>query len=96
MHLEYTPEDVRTLLQEHETLRYGSATDADVAEAADVLEGVEELVAKLDPAVRREELLLASLPAGDHFWIPVVRNCSRAAGVALSPDGSLSFMVTGH
>ena len=96
MRIEYTPEEVRTLLDEHETLEYASATDADVAAAADVLEGVEELVAKLDPAVRRDELVLSSFPAGEHFWIPVVRNCSRAAGVAVDPEGSLSFMVTGH
>ena len=96
MHLEYTPEEVRRLLAEHETLEYASATDADVAEAADVLEGIEELVAKLDPAVRRDELLVSSLPAGDHFWIPVARNGSRAAGVAIDPEGALSFMVMGH
>ena len=96
MHLEYTPEEVRRLLAEHETLEYASATDADVAEVADVLEGIEELVAKLDPAVRRDELLMSSLQVGDHFWIPVARNGSRAAGVAIDPEGALSFMVTGH
>ena len=96
MHAQYTPEEVRTLLDEHETLEYASATDDDVVDAADVLEGVEELVAKLDPAVRRDELLLSSLPAGEHFYVPVVRNCSRGAGVAIDPEGATSFMVTGH
>ena len=96
MQTEYTPEEIRTLLDEHETLEYASATDADVAGAADALEGVEELVAKLDPAVRRDELLLSSLPAGEHFYVPVVRNCSRGAGVAIDPEGATSFMVTGH
>ena len=96
MHAQYTPEEVRTLLDQHETLQYGSATDADVAGAADVLEGVEELVCKLDPEDRRDELLLSSLPAGEHFYVPVVRNCSRGAGVAIDPDGATSFMVTGH
>lgn len=96
MHLEYTPEEVRTLLTEHETLEYGAATDADVAEATDVLEGIEELVRKLEPSARREELLTASLPVADHFYVEVVRNCSRAAGVAIDPEGATSFMVTGQ
>ena len=96
MHAQYTPEEVRTLLEQHKTLEYESATDADVLDAADVLEGVEELVCKLDPAVRRDELLLSSLPAGEHFYVPVLRNCSRAAGVAIDPEGATSFMVTGH
>ncbi|QIN85343.1 hypothetical protein GBA63_21735 (plasmid) [Rubrobacter tropicus] len=95
MHAQYTPEEVRTLLDQHQTLEYGSATDADVLDAADVLEGVDELVCKLDPAVRRSELLLSSLPAGEHFYVPVVRNCSRGAGVAIDPEGTTSFMVTG-
>ena len=96
MHTEYTPEEVRTLLAEHETLEYGSATGTDIAEAADVLEGIEELVRKLDPAVRRDELLTASLPVADHLYVEVVRNCSRAAGVAIDREGATSFMVTGY
>jgi len=95
MHPEYTPEEVRTLLAEHETLEYASATDADVAEATDILEGVEELVCKLDPSVRRDELLTVSLRVADSFYVEVVRNCSRAAGVAIDPDGATSFVVTG-
>jgi hypothetical protein len=95
MHTEYTPEEVRTLLTEHETLEYGSATDADIAEAADVLEGIEELVCKLDPASRCDELLKASIPVADHLYVEVIRNCSRAAGVAIDPEGATSFMVTG-
>ena len=96
MHAEYTPEEVRTLLAEDLPLEYSSATDAAVLEASDVLEGVEELVCKLDPATRRNELLRSSLPVGEHLWIPVVRNCTRAAGVAIDPEGALSFVVTGH
>ncbi len=96
MHLEYTPEEVRTLLTEHETLEYGAATDADVAEATDVLEGIEELVRKLEPSVRREELLTVGLPVADHFYVEVVRNCRCAAGVAIDPEGATSFMVTGQ
>src|SRR5215207_8625749 len=94
MHLDYTPEEIRTLLAEHETLEYASATDADVAEAADVLEGVEQLVGKLEREVRRRELLAVSFPVGEYLWIPAAKNCSRTAGVAISPEGSLSFVVT--
>src|SRR5215207_1213904 len=96
MHTEYTPEEVRTLLAEDLPLEYAAATDAAVADAADVLEGIEELVCKLDPAVRRDELLISTRPVGQHFYIPVVNNCSRGAGVAIDPEGALSFMVTGH
>jgi hypothetical protein len=95
MHAEYTPEEVRTLLAEDLPLEYASATDADVLEASDVLEGVEELVRKLDPAIRRDELLRSSLPVGERFWIPVVSNCTRAVGVAIDPEGATSFVVTG-
>ena len=96
MHTEYTPEEVRTLLAEDLPLEYTSATDADVLAAADVLEGVEELVCKLDPAVRRDELLISSRPVAGHFYVPVIDNCSRGAGVAIDPEGATSFMVTGH
>jgi hypothetical protein len=96
MHTEYTPEEVRTLLAEDLPLQYGSATDADVLAAADVLEGVEELVCKLDPEVRRHELLISGRPVAGHFYVPVIDNCSRGAGVAIDPDGATSFMVTGH
>jgi hypothetical protein len=95
MHPEYTLEEVRSLLTEHEALDYRAATAADVAEATDVLEGVEELVAKLDPAVRRETLEGVSIPVGDALWIAVANNCHRSAGVAVSPEGSLSFAVRG-
>ena len=96
MHIEYTPEEVRRLLAEDLPLEYRSATDADIAAATDVLEGVEELVCKLDPSVRRDELLRSTRPVGEHFWIPVINNCSRAAGVAIDPEGATSFVVTGQ
>jgi len=60
------------------------------------LEGVAELVCKLDPAVRRDELLVSSRPVAGHFYVPVINNCSRGAGVAIDPEGATSFMVTGH
>ena len=96
MHAEYTPEEIRTLLDEHETLEYASATDDDVLDAADVLEGVEALVCKLGPEVRRDELLLSSLPAGEHFYVPVIRNCSRGAGVAIDPEVAVVTVKRGN
>jgi hypothetical protein len=95
MQLEYTPEEVRALMEEHEPLEHGSATAADAAEATDILEGVEELVARLGPAVRRATLEGVAVPVGDLVWIPVVNNCSRSAGVTIAPDGSLNFAVRG-
>jgi len=96
MQIEYTPEEVRALIEEHEALEYPAATAADVAEATDVLEGIEGLVARLDPAVRREALGRVSIPVADQLWIPVADNCSRSAGVAIASDGSLSFTVWGR
>lgn len=97
MHLEYTPEEVRALVAEHEPLNYRAATAADVAEATDVLEGVEELISKLDPAVRRETLtgLALELEETGELWVPVANNCSRSAGVCVSPEGFLGFAVKG-
>ena len=84
MQIEYTPEEVRTLIEEHEALEYPAATAADVAEATDVLEGIEELVARLDPAVRREALEsrepLGRRPALDprrRQLLPQRRRCHR-------------------
>ena len=96
MQIEYTPEEVRALIEEHEALEYPAATAADVADATDVLEGIEELVARLAPAVRREALESVSLSVEDQLWIPVADTCSRGAGVAIAPDGSLSFTVWGR
>ena len=86
MHLEYTPEEVRALLAEHEALEYASATDADIAEAADVLEGIEELVGKLDPAVRRQAAVVARLRGG---MPPVRREPGPLPGEARSRDRGL-------
>ncbi len=96
MQIEYTPEEVRALIEEHEALEYPAATAADVADATDVLEGIEELVARLDHDVRREALERVSLSVEDQLWIPVADNCSRSAGVAIASDGSLSFTVWGR
>ena len=96
MHLEYTPEEVRTLTEEHEALDFTTATADDLAEATDVLEGVEELISKLDPATRREAVEPVGVPVGDLVWIPVANNCTRSAGVAVSPGGILSFAVRGE
>ena len=96
MHIEYTPEEVRALIEEHEALDYRTATADDLAEATDVLEGVEELIAKLDPATRREAVEPIGVPVGDLVWIPVANNCTRSAGVAVSSDGALSFAVWGE
>ena len=99
MHIEYTPEEVRTLIEEHEALDFttpSGATADDLAEATDVLEGVEELIAKLDPAIRYETVNPYSIPVGaggDLAWIPVANNCTRSAGVAVATDGTLSFTV---
>ena len=95
MHAEYTPEEVRKLIEEHEPLEYGSDTAADLTEATDVLEGVEKLIAKLDPAIRRETVESLNIPVGDQAWIPVANNCRRSAGVAVAVDGTLSFIVRG-
>ena len=99
MHIEYAPEEVRTLIEEHEALDYTTATADDVAEATDVLEGVEELIAKLDPTARRQAVEGIGIfvgTEGDEVWIPVVNNCSRSAGVAVSTEGTLSFTVRGE
>ena len=96
MHIEYTPEEVRTLIEEHEALDFTTATTEDLAEATDVLEGVEELIAKLDPALRYETVDPCSIPVGaegGQAWIPVANNCTRSAGVAVTTDGTLSFTV---
>ena len=99
MHIEYTSEEVRTLIEEHEALDFttlGGATAGDLAEATDVLEGVEELIAKLDPTIRYETVNPYSISVGaegDLAWIPVANNCTRSAGVAVSTDGTLSFTV---
>lgn len=96
MQIEYTPEEVRTLIAEHEALDFTTATADDLAEATDVLEGVEELIAKLDPTVRYETVEEFGIPVGaggDQAWIPVANNCTRSAGVAVFPDGALSFIV---
>lgn len=99
MHIEYTPEEVRTLIAEHEALDFttlGGATADDLAEATDVLEGVEELIARLDPTIRYETVNPYSIPVGaegDLAWIPVANNCTRSAGVAVATDGTLSFTV---
>ena len=95
MHAEYTPEEVRKLIEEHEPLEYGSDTAADLTEATDVLEGVEKLIAKLDPAIRRETVESLNIPVGDQAWIPVANNCRRSASVAVAVDGTLSFIVRG-
>ena len=99
MHIEYTSEEVRTLIEEHEALDFttlGGATAGDLAEATDVLEGVEELIAKLDTAIRYETVNPYSIPVGAEgnlAWIPVANNCTRSAGVAVATDGTLSFTV---
>lgn len=95
MHLEYTPEEIRALVAEGGVLNYEAATAADAAEATDVLEGVEELIAKLEPAVRREALASVALETGDELWVPVAHNCRRSCGIAVSPEGFLSFAVKG-
>lgn len=96
MRIEYTPEEVRTLIEKHEALDYPAPTADDIAEATDVLEGVEELIARLDPAIRRETVDPYGIPVGaegGRAWIPVANNCSRSAGVTVSLDGTLSFAV---
>ena len=96
MHIEYTPEEVRALIEEYEVLDFTTATADDLAEATDVLEGVEELISKLDPATRREAIEPVGVPVADLVWIPVANNCTRSAGVAVSPEGILSFAVRGE
>lgn len=96
MHIEYTPEEVRTLIEEHEALDYLAATTDDVAVATDVLEGVEELIAKLDPDVRYQTVKPYSTIVEDQVWIPVANNCTRSAGIAVDLVGTLSFTVRGE
>ena len=99
MHIEYTPEEVRTLIAEHEALDFttpGGATADDLAEATDVLEGFEELIGKLDPTIRYETVNPYSIPVGaegDLAWIPVANNCTRSAGLTVATDGALDFAV---
>lgn len=96
MRIEYTPEEVRTLIEEHEALDYTAAIADDLAEATDVLEGVEELIAKLDPAIRHQTVGPYSIIVRDQAWVPVANNCTRSAGVAVAPDGTLNFTVRGE
>ena len=99
MHIEYTSEEVRTLIAEHEALDFttlGGATADDLAEATDVLEGVEELIAKLDPELRYGTVNPYSIPVGAEgnlAWIPVANNCTRSAGLTVATDGALDFAV---
>lgn len=93
MHPEYTPEEVAKLLAEHEPLEYGPATAAELAEATDVLEGVEELIAGLATEDRYGTVEPVCTPIADLAWVPVANNCSRSAGVTVSPEGAVSFAV---
>ena len=101
MLIKYTPEEVRTLIEEHEALDYPVPTADDLAVATDVLEGVEELIGKLGrelryPTVKPLSIIVSDpkdSPATELAWIPVANNCTHAAGVAVFPDGTLTFAV---
>lgn len=96
MELRYTTEEVRDLVAEGACLNYPAPTARDVDEATDVLEGVEELVAKLPAEERFATLSEVALRAGDTLWIPVAHNCRLSAGVGVEEDGVLSFAVRGE
>lgn len=98
MYFEYTPEEVRELVAESPVLSYRAATAEDILTVADILEGTEELIAKLQPAARREILgdLAPEIGEDDELWIPVASNCRRSVGVSVSPGGLLSFAVRGE
>lgn len=98
MHLEYTPEEVRELVAESPVLSYRAATSADVLDVADILEGVGELIAKLDSTARHRTLsdLVPVLGENGELWVPVANNCRRSCGVSVSTDGLLSFTVRGE
>lgn len=98
MYFEYTPEEVRSLVAESPVLSYQAATAEDILTVADILEGTEELIAKLQPAARHEILssLLPEIGEDGSLWVPVANNCRRSCGVSVSPGGLLSFAVRGE
>lgn len=65
MELRYTTEEVRDLVAEGACLNYPAPTMRDVDEATDVLEGVEELVAKLPAGERFATLSGIASRVGD-------------------------------
>ncbi len=96
MQLHYTTEEVRGLVAEGACLNYPAPTTRDVAEATDVLEGVEELIAKLPAGDRFAALSEIALQTGHALWIPVAHNCRLSAGVSIEECGTLSFAVRGE
>jgi hypothetical protein len=90
---EYTATFVRALIGEVEPTRAEAPDEEALGSAVEILEGMEGLLTRLPAPERHEALSGVALERDGVLWVPMARNCRLSAGVAVEPDGFVSFAV---
>jgi len=90
---EYTAASARAPIEEVDPLQAAIPDEQAFAAAAETLEGLEELLTRLPAPERREAISGVALESGETLWVPTARNCRLSAGIAVKPDGLVSFVV---